>query len=335
MKKQQTVRGIPHWGKFKDAVRDMRVAAANLKDKGMLNHSEATDYLATTIEEGMKFYVPDVSNIISNKDLSPPFDGKEHMPFRLPYPVTILLSNCNLTADEDGTGITGDGMLVKYNKDWKEKGRPDKMPTHKISILAQMEQQQGDLSIKCASVVYAPYVKTWICLPVIVNFSFRNPVNESDKFGYTVSWNPDKYTAAYFEHLFNTGMSEDEADQLRDDYYDDFISMATLCKLLEINDCKQVPVNVPPKLAKKHAKRGETGNYDYKVLSIGGEVWDSPYLGGGNGGGGGTKRSHMRRGHIRTYQTGKKVWINSTYVHGNKEGFVEKDYRLKGGGDAE
>jgi len=111
--------------------------------------------------------------------------------------------------------------------------------------------------------------------------------------------------------------------------------MATLCNLLEINDCKQVPVNVPPKLAKKHAKRGETANYDYKVLSIGGEVWDSPYLGGGNGGGGGAKRSHMRRGHIRTYQNGKKVWINSTYVNGNKEGFVEKDYRLKGGSDAE
>ena len=330
MKKQQTVRGIPHWGKFKDAVRDMRNAAANLEAKGMMNHSEATEYLAATIEEGMKFYVPDVRNIISDKDLSPPFDGKEYMPFRLPYPITILLSNCTLSNEEFGSS-----SFNAYNEEWKAAGRPDKMDTYKISILAQLEQQEGDLSIKCASVVYAPHVKTWICLPVIVNFSFVNPVTETDKFGYTLSWNPDKYTAAYFEHLFSTGMTEDEADELRDDYKDDFFSMATLCKLLEINDCKQVPVNVPPKLAKKHAKRGETANYDYKVLSIGGEVWDSPYLGGGNGGGGGAKRSHMRRGHIRTYQNGKKVWINSTYVHGNREGFVEKDYRLKGGGDAE
>ena len=112
------------------------------------------------------------------------------------------------------------------------------------------------------------------------------------------------------------------------DFRADFFSTATLCKLLEITDCKQVPINVPAKLAKKHARNNKDANYDYKVLSIGGEIWDSSYVGSNSGEANG-RRSHMRRGHIRTYQSGKKVWVNSTYVNGSREGFVEKDYNVR------
>jgi len=329
MKKQQTVRGIPHWGKFKDAVRDMRNAVGVLLENEMPQHAQSMDYLAETIERGMKFYVPDVRNIISGKDLHPPFDGKEYVPFRLPYPITILLSTTHINNQADGIDTKGATRI-------KIPDAPEKIDTHKISILVQKQEEGEDLDIRCASVLYAPHLKVWACQPAFCKFSFKpEDIGAHRAMGYGLDWNPDPHTVNFIEYLVDHGNSQEEIGDILSDYQDDFMSMATLCNLLEINDCKQVPVNVPPKLAKKHAKRGETANYDYKVLSIGGEVWDSPYLGGGNGGGGGAKRSHMRRGHIRTYQNGKKVWINSTYVHGNREGFVEKDYRLKGGGDAE
>jgi hypothetical protein len=316
MKKQQTVRGIPHWGKFKDAVRYLHQDADHFKAMGELRFFEALNKIASAINEGVKFYVPDVSNIISNKDLVPPFDGEKYLPFRLPYPVTILLSNTNIVLEDIRTSTE------------------EQVESHKISVLIQ-EEDREDLDIRCASVIYVPLTKKWVGQPAIGRFRLSGGFHDG-RMGYAVEWNRDKWTAEFLKVCQSGYLKDNEVQQMLEDFQDDFMSMATLCKLLEINDCKQVSVNVPPKLAKKHSKRGEAGAYDYKVLSIGGETWDSPYLGGGNGGGGGggAKRSHMRRGHIRTYQNGKKVWINSTYVHGNREGFVEKDYRLKGGSDA-
>lgn len=42
-------------------------------------------------------------------------------------------------------------------------------------------------------------------------------------------------------------------------------------------------------------------------------------------------REHLRRGHIRRYQTGEKVWVNACVVgHNNVGGTIKKDYQMKG-----
>ena len=69
---------------------------------------------------------------------------------------------------------------------------------------------------------------------------------------------------------------------------------------------------------------------DYHILTI-----ESPKAAASDGGHGGSHRSpreHLRRGHIRRLEDGRKLWINATVVNAGVGGKVSKDYRIAGGG---
>ena len=329
--KQQTVRGIPHWGKFKDAVNALREQALYFSAKGNEESAFFVSMIAEGIEASPKFFVPNVREVFRNKDLIPTYDGEKYIPYKLPYPKMALLST----------------TLVSDGRPDAPQNRKVGEDSYKISFLLQdQESKDSSTDILCCTAVYDPIEKQWVCTPLFNRFSFEGyaidastgEVNYDYKttgevnYGYASELNADKFTYKAVDVLLEDEYFKGDARAIEralvEEATPDFFSTAALCKLLEITDCKQVPINVPAKLAKKHARNNKTASYDYKVLSIGGEIWDSPYV-GGSGGGGSGKRSHMRRGHIRTYQSGKKVWVNSTYVKGSKEGFVEKDYNVR------
>ena len=66
---------------------------------------------------------------------------------------------------------------------------------------------------------------------------------------------------------------------------------------------------------------------DYHVLTI-----DSPVGktgdGIGNNGSHRSPREHLRRGHIRRYESGAKIWVNATVVNAGIGGRVTKDYKM-------
>ena len=318
--KQQTVRGIPQWGKFKDAVSALRSQAHYLSAR---NYKEAAFFagmIAEGVEKSPKFFVPNVSGVFRRGDLVPTYDGEKYIPYKLPYPKMALLQTTMIT-------------------DTRPESPNSNVPveSYKVSFLMQdQEREDSSTDILCATVVCDPTDRQWVNVPVFARFCFETDTpavpNDETFYSYSVSLNADRFTSEAVEILLEDKYFKGDVGAVEEalvkDYRPDFFSVATLCKLLEITDCKQVPINVPAKLAKKHARNNEGASYDYKVLSIGGEIWDSSYVHGISGGGSG-KRSHMRRGHIRTYQSGKKVWVNSTFVNGSKEGFVEKDYSVK------
>lgn len=318
--KQQTVRGIPQWGKFKDAISALRNQAAHLSSRNYEESAFFAGMIAEGIEKSPKFFVPNVSGVFRRGDLIPTYDGEKYIPYKLPYPKMALLQT-TMIMDTRPEAPNGNVPVESY----------------KVSFLMQdQESKDSRPDILCATVVCDPVDRQWVNVPVFARFCFETDtptvLNDETFYSYSVSLNADRFTSEAVEILLEgkyfKGDVEAVEKALIKDYRPDFFSVATFCKLLEVTDCKQVPINVPVKLAKKHAKNNKDANYDYKVLSIGGEIWDSSYVHGISGGGGG-KRSHMRRGHIRTYQSGKKVWVNSTFVNGSKEGFVDKDYNVK------
>lgn len=318
--KQQTVRGIPHWGKFKAAVNALREQALYFSAGSNEESAFFVRMVAEGIEAFPKFFVPNVREVFRSKDLIPTYDGEKYIPYKLPYPKMALLQNIIIT-DTRPEASNSNASIESY----------------KVSFLMQdQERKDSPTDILCATAIYAPTTKQWVSVPVFSRFCFETHTSgvphDEVSYGYTVALNEDKFTSRAIEVLLEhedfKGDPVAVEESLITDFKFDFFSTAAFCKLLEITDCKHVPINVPAKLAKKHARNNKTASYDYKVLSIGGEIWDSPYV-GGSGGGGSGKRSHMRRGHIRTYQSGKKVWVNSTYVKGSKEGFVEKDYNIR------
>jgi hypothetical protein len=64
---------------------------------------------------------------------------------------------------------------------------------------------------------------------------------------------------------------------------------------------------------------------EYHALTVGGCGITST---GATTGGHRSPREHLRRGHIRRYESGLKVWVNATVVNAGVGGKVTKDYRV-------
>jgi len=113
---------------------------------------------------------------------------------------------------------------------------------------------------------------------------------------------------------------------------DDASSVMNLCALLGLHNVETIEQNAPAKVQKKRSAGGKSPLYSYHVLSVDGEIWDKSMRLPSNGGEG--LRSHLRRGHIRRLDSGRRVWVRAAYVHGRKPGFVDKDYLLTPRGNA-
>lgn len=100
-----------------------------------------------------------------------------------------------------------------------------------------------------------------------------------------------------------------------------------LC-LLNALACSNVHIDrsEAKKTHKAMRKKGALPFDDYHILTV-----DAPGRAAGAGDGGGSHRSpreHLRRGHIRRLQDGRKLWVNATVVNPGVGGKVDKDYRL-------
>lgn len=121
------------------------------------------------------------------------------------------------------------------------------------------------------------------------------------------------------------------------------IGISALAQFLCALACGNVNISdddVKPSAVKQTMRKNKNKIpfYSYKVLTI--KVGDNPTdvvklkadsetVSHGGNGEKGTKRSHLRRGHIRKYQSGLKIWVNACAVGSKKKGVVDKSYELK------
>jgi hypothetical protein len=110
----------------------------------------------------------------------------------------------------------------------------------------------------------------------------------------------------------------------------DVMRCFALCaNVFQVLRCSNVSTedNIPPlKLNKKRSAKGRCPLFTFKTL-----ICNVPNQQTKNNHQGGTHvspRVHLRRGHIRTIQTGVTVWVQSCVV-GSKHGLVTKDYALR------
>lgn len=131
---------------------------------------------------------------------------------------------------------------------------------------------------------------------------------------------------------------EEDAKALRDKFESHFNvaakvvylkAMGAVLALIEALSCKNVGHEALPvrKLNKSAAKRGVLPFDEYRVLTINSSK-DKGEL-AGVGGDRHSPREHLRRGHIRTYASGLKVWVQSTVVNAGVGQVLNKDYKIK------
>ena len=99
-----------------------------------------------------------------------------------------------------------------------------------------------------------------------------------------------------------------------------------LCEALQCSNVTSAPTKkIGPNVNIRRARDGKAKLYDTYTLFIDTNKRDSN----------GTvinlfeknsPRQHLRRGHIRCYQTGLKVWVNSCVVGSAEDGVITKDY---------
>lgn len=101
-------------------------------------------------------------------------------------------------------------------------------------------------------------------------------------------------------------------------------SLLVLMQFLDILSCSNV--HIEQSRAKPPMKKKGALPFDiYHVLIIGDQKTGS----GSSTTDHRSPREHIRRGHIRRYSDGKKIWINAMVVAKGSPGKVTKDYRLK------
>ena len=298
---EQKVRGIPHWRKFKEAANALEKSGAAFPPS-FPNAKNALKMNSIFIKNCPKFYVPQINEVLNvgkkKKDYIA-FEDDELI--NLPYPVTILLSESWVrTAPREEDAL---------HNSWK------------ISVFSQPKQNGH---IVCTSTVYDPDAKVWVCMPIAIELAKAPlPAEKGVGYGLGCRYYGDPATQELLKQMKDAGLAEEEGLK---DFDEDVAALMSLIKLLSVQGMEKVKIELPDKLAKKHAKHSnDTSDYSYHVLKIGGDIWDSPYVLESTNGSG--KRSHLRRGHIRRLAH-KNVWVRASFVQGSKEGFVEKEYHV-------
>jgi hypothetical protein len=95
--------------------------------------------------------------------------------------------------------------------------------------------------------------------------------------------------------------------------------------VLGCSNVTTVDVPAPEPLNKKRAKKGAAPILTYKTLHLVVPTENGPRanLGGTHS----SPRVHLRRGHVRQIQAGRRVWVQACVV-GAKHGVVHKDYAI-------
>jgi hypothetical protein len=107
---------------------------------------------------------------------------------------------------------------------------------------------------------------------------------------------------------------------------------ATILELCEALSCSNVhhrPIeSIDPAVNQRRIRDGKVPLYETRTLWIDVPNFDNVSV-EWQGGTHRSPRQHLRRGHIRNLQSGKKVWVNATVVGAKENGIIKKDYAIK------
>lgn len=242
--------------------------------------------------KGEKFMLPDGGRII-NKTL-------EGLPdkLRLPYKTIVLEYKVVLATDELEGSVDSRKLIVA--------------------------NQVSDMEIEAYMATYRPLDKKWVLYPY--RWSTKTEAIPEDQLAFLQSIAPgDGRVAPFLTDLESmNGLGRMVPDWIRNSMNEE---VRPLMELLEALSCSNVGTESLLK-TKPGIGNGKKDAYpfdSYRVLTINsgksGKDDISVIAGSGR-----SPREHLRRGHIRVYRSGIKVWIQPMVVNPGQGGKSSKDY---------
>lgn len=329
-----------HWGEFKAAEEELRKRAFSKKYEHIhKDRREAMKKMLADLKKANKFYVPNLSTAVENNDIFYP-----HEPVNLPYPSIAVLCEVPAEVFKSSAELTISHISPKILEEEKNvrvqmEELTDALKGNKSSwtlVLAAQPEVNGIIYVRRLD--YMPY-KGGIWIPRTYEVEYKP--NEDGTYGIALTTNPLNVATAGMEmvamHRPPDGLDADDfyrtltVNRMRSalgEYRYAIADITALCTLLSLEGTKIHRVGRKISSSAQGRKRKQSGGFNsYHILSIGGEVWDTPFS-TSDGVGGGGKRSHMRRGHIRRWKD-KKIWVKAAFIKGSRKGFVAKDYNVK------
>lgn len=286
------MKNLGHWSKFSEAIRSMHAATPEPRFVDLYRGS------AALMSSAQRFYLPDSRNVLVGKVYDDPVKDL----IRLPYEVILLLSECDYSDSP-----VGDMSSWKITLAFDPRG-PSNARENVIS--PSVCSDRGIVTLSLMPTLSSKI--SWALMPIAVVIDM---VDGQPGIRQTAHGDPEFFAEFQRSHKVLGDGGEFDSD---------ITSVTNLCAILNLANVTAQKVAAPSALNKKRAKTGKLPLYDYHVLEVDGERWDSPYETSGSGEG---VRSHLRRGHIRRLPE-KSVWVRATFVHGSVPGFVDKDYKL-------
>ena len=299
-----------HWQIYKSLASDLRKRAK----WGRIEEARQERFLdmAEFIETKPKFYVPDMS-FVFDEEIKNIGRDKNNL-IRLPYPETVILMDTIMEVPgsedwdlkEELRGFTDDEAVLEN----LDAGIEAQEAISHIPTVVLAKQQEGEDSIEFCAGVWNPHLKEWN------PWAARALMYFGDTSFNLVLDSTDTATVQHVERM---------QDAVSGGAPEVLISQSL--ENVEVKKRGAPKLSIVGTRSQKKKRKGRK-SFDYHVLSINGEAWDSPYE--SNNGGHGGVRSHLRRGHIRRLSNGKTTWVRAAYIKGSKEGFVKKDYDILG-----
>lgn len=259
-----------------------------------------------------KFVLPDNGKVFDDRFRGLPDD------FRLPYPSIVIEYVCRL-----------EGGLVE--------DRFGKEVTHAAPERIIVAQQTAENSILVASIIciHARGHVFWAMQPFVAEIIPRAQLSEADQARVAVpsfvEGRPGITQAANVMHDLGGRAFKDFGPAWEEHaFYDMNDECNAVLELIEALSCSNVSHEALPvrKQNKSSAKRGSLPFDEYRVLTVrissvgkDGIPTILPFDRR-------TPREHLRRGHIRNLQDGRRIWVNSTVVNAHVGSRINKDYRM-------
>lgn len=302
-----------YFSKFNNAANDMiETYKKNINNSNNVvrSNSEICFRLAYCISNGHRFYVPDSSNIISEKTVNP--EIKFYM--RLPFDCVVLLSetflNDDIELERNSESVDSWKISIAIDIHGETNNYLKLFPKNKAVV--------GDYAI--VSIVFIPDENLWV-----FTYACAVSYHPLDSFGYK------KYAFCGNEYLDHMN-SEFSIDHMIKEMDSDIGSIQNLCLMLGLNNVNIRTVEPDVKLNKSRLLKGKQPLYSYSVLNVDNVLWDR-HLSNCSSRTFNGRRTHFRRGHIRRLANGNRVWVKAALVSGSNAGFVDKEYHVSSNGD--
>lgn len=269
--------------------------------------------------------------------------------------------------DDNKKGIKGEKIRLPFNKitveyyvpqrsDEEYKGEGTNKSSKRLIVARELRQEQIEVEFKGFQHLLSDPEDVWIVVTAAsyiddlglwipesfgwilpsdwdqtsgeVGFDMRN---DTDTAYIKLSGLPIAVCRNMLEQAFKG--QEDEKERYKAalrDIGSELLALLELCEALSCSNIKhEVMENYDVKMNQRRINDGKVPLYETRTLWL-----DAPstIVYGGNEGLGGTHRSprqHLRRGHIRRLQTGKKVWVNSAVVGARNGGVICSTYAIR------